>query len=61
MPAPKDHGKGTSADQVLRIVFVIAEDLHLSRSTGDLYRRVEVHGLLTTRGRIAYDQRSIRN
>jgi len=41
MPAPEDHSKGASADEVLRIVLVVAEDLHLSRPiTGDLYRRV---------------------
>jgi len=59
MPAPEDHSEGASADQVFRIVLVVAEDLHLSRPTGDLYRRVEVHGLSTIRERIARDRGSI--
>lgn len=60
MPAPEDHGEGAGADQVLRIVLVVAEDLHLSRPTGGLYRRAGVRGLPTTRGRIARDRGSIR-
>lgn len=58
MSAPEDHGEGAGANEVLGIVLVIADDLHLSR-VSDLYRRAEVDGLSTTRGCIARDRRSI--
>lgn len=32
MPAPKDYSEGAGTDQVLGIVLVVAEDLHLSRT-----------------------------
>lgn len=57
MSAPENHGEGAGADQVLRIVLVIAKNLHLSLR---LYRRAGVRGLQTTRGCIARDRRSIR-
>ncbi|TGZ49459.1 hypothetical protein DBV15_08244 [Temnothorax longispinosus] len=59
MPAPEDHGEGAGADQVLGIVLVVAEDLHLSGPTGGLYRRAGLRGLPTTRGRIARDRGSM--
>lgn len=31
MSAPEDYGEGAGPDQVLGVVLVVAEDLHLSR------------------------------
>lgn len=58
MSTPEDYGEGAGANEVLGIVLVVADDLHLSR-VSDLYRRAEVDGLSTTRGCIARDRRSI--